>query len=310
MPPGDPSALALALGRALDDAELRARIGAAGRARVLERFTWRKHRRGHGRALPRAARRAERSAGALMLTVDFERLDLRDREHRCSTSAAVADVTRSRRCAAARSSSPLDADAAELKDAAAVTLAGCSTPASCRTAPAGGVVNGDALALPFPDGRFDRIIAAEVLEHIRPTTSARSRELVRVLRPGGRHGGHGADPVARTDLLGARPPATTTRPAGTSASTGSPSSRRSSSGAGLVLRGSHHAHALHSPYWWLKCAVGVEQRRRRGRSASYHDFLVWDLTEPPPVGPSPRPGAQPRPGQEPRHLRSGEGVTE
>jgi hypothetical protein len=20
--------------------------------------------------------------------------------------------------------------------------------------------------------------------------------------------------------------------------------------------GSHHAHALHSPYWWLKCAVG------------------------------------------------------
>ena len=27
--------------------------------------------------------------------------------------------------------------------------------------------------------------------------------------------------------------------------------------AGLRLAGSHHAHALHSPYWWLKCAVGV-----------------------------------------------------
>jgi glycosyltransferase involved in cell wall biosynthesis len=41
VPPGDTSALAVALGRALDDTELRARIGAAGRARVLERFTWR-----------------------------------------------------------------------------------------------------------------------------------------------------------------------------------------------------------------------------------------------------------------------------
>jgi glycosyltransferase involved in cell wall biosynthesis len=41
VPPGDPSALAVALGRALDDAELRARLGEAGRKRVLERFTWR-----------------------------------------------------------------------------------------------------------------------------------------------------------------------------------------------------------------------------------------------------------------------------
>jgi glycosyltransferase involved in cell wall biosynthesis len=41
VPPGDASALAVALVRALDDPELRARVGAAGRARVLERFTWR-----------------------------------------------------------------------------------------------------------------------------------------------------------------------------------------------------------------------------------------------------------------------------
>jgi glycosyltransferase involved in cell wall biosynthesis len=40
--PRDPSALAAALVRALDDAALRDRIGAAGRARVLERFTWRR----------------------------------------------------------------------------------------------------------------------------------------------------------------------------------------------------------------------------------------------------------------------------
>ncbi len=41
VPPGDSEALATAIGRALDDSELRARIGAAGRKRVIDRWTWR-----------------------------------------------------------------------------------------------------------------------------------------------------------------------------------------------------------------------------------------------------------------------------
>ncbi|MFF4450959.1 glycosyltransferase family 4 protein [Streptomyces sp. NPDC001502] len=40
VPPGDAGALAAALGRMLGDPELRARLGAAGRERVLTRFTW------------------------------------------------------------------------------------------------------------------------------------------------------------------------------------------------------------------------------------------------------------------------------
>ncbi|MER5933296.1 glycosyltransferase family 4 protein [Streptomyces sp. NPDC002054] len=40
VPPGDADALAAALGRLLGDGELRARLGAAGRDRVLSRFTW------------------------------------------------------------------------------------------------------------------------------------------------------------------------------------------------------------------------------------------------------------------------------
>jgi glycosyltransferase involved in cell wall biosynthesis len=41
VPPGDPEALAMAIGRILDDEQLAAALGAAGRVRVLERFTWR-----------------------------------------------------------------------------------------------------------------------------------------------------------------------------------------------------------------------------------------------------------------------------
>lgn len=40
-PPGDSDALAAAIRRGMDDAELRARIGAAGRTRVVERWSWR-----------------------------------------------------------------------------------------------------------------------------------------------------------------------------------------------------------------------------------------------------------------------------
>ena len=42
VPPADPSALAAALARTLDDGAGRERIGAAGRARVQARFTWRR----------------------------------------------------------------------------------------------------------------------------------------------------------------------------------------------------------------------------------------------------------------------------
>ena len=41
VPPGDPEALAAAVGRLLDDPGLAARLGAAGRQRVVEHFTWR-----------------------------------------------------------------------------------------------------------------------------------------------------------------------------------------------------------------------------------------------------------------------------
>jgi hypothetical protein len=42
--------------------------------------------------------------------------------------------------------------------------------------------------------------------------------------------------------------------------------------AGFYLRGSHHAHAFHSPYWWLKCAYGLDNPDA-APVKRYHDFL-------------------------------------
>jgi SAM-dependent methyltransferase len=44
---------------------------------------------------------------------------------------------------------------------------------------------GDALSLPFPGESFDRVVAAEVLEHL-PDPGATLREVRRVLKPGGK----------------------------------------------------------------------------------------------------------------------------
>jgi glycosyltransferase involved in cell wall biosynthesis len=46
VPPQDPSALATAIVRALDDPVLRDRLGEGGRRRVLDRFTWRRTAQG------------------------------------------------------------------------------------------------------------------------------------------------------------------------------------------------------------------------------------------------------------------------
>ena len=139
-------------------------------------------------------------------------------------------------------------------------------------------VQGDALALPFADGTFDRVIASEVLEHI-PDDIAAMRELARVLA-GRRDGGDGAALRARGHQLGAlgRVPRHARRPRAhlPALDAGAPARARPASSR----PGYHHAHGLHSPYWWLRCLVGPSNDSHPA-VAAYHKVLVWDIVKAP-----------------------------
>jgi SAM-dependent methyltransferase len=210
-----------------------------------------------------------------MLTVDFERLDLGDRHSLldlgCGAGRHAFGAMRLGATVVA-----LDADDAELKDVKAVS--GAMLDAGELPRGEGGVVNGDALALPFPDGEFDRVIAAEVLEHI-PDDERALHELMRVLRAGGRMAVTVPTrwPERVCWALDRRYHDT---PGGHVRIYRQHELETKLERAGLVLRGSHHAHALHAPYWMLRCALGVDNADA-WPVRKYHDFLVWELTNRP-----------------------------
>ncbi len=215
-----------------------------------------------------------------MLTVDYDRLGLRPGELVLDMGAgagrhAFETYRRGARIVA------LDYSAPELKDVKSMF----SALDEAGEAPAGGMavtVNGDARTLPFPDETFDRIITSEVLEHIDEDEPAID-ELVRVLKPGGTlavtvptwfpekvcwalteeyhapfvEGGH-VRIYTEAELRGKL------------------------EAAGLRHQGVDHAHALHSPYWWLKCAVGPTDDEHPLVRA-YHRLLVWEMVENPPI---------------------------
>jgi ubiquinone/menaquinone biosynthesis C-methylase UbiE len=213
-----------------------------------------------------------------MLTVDFQRLPIQPgtRLLDLGCGAGRHAFEASRRGAEVVA---LDADHGELQQVSAIAAAMAEAgeiqaPASITSAA------GDATRMPFPSGSFDVVIAAEVLEHI-PADQSAINEIARVLRPGGivavtvpawlpericwalsddYHnvpGGH-VRIFTRAEL--------------------ETKLRR----AGLFVGGHHRAHALHSPYWWLKCAVGVRNDDHPLASA-YHKLLVWDIMRKPAV---------------------------
>ncbi len=142
--------------------------------------------------------------------------------------------------------------------------------------------NGDATRLPFADASFDRIIASEVAEHIEDDEGALA-ELFRVLRPGG----------VLAVTIPARLPEricwalsddyhAPNQPGGHVRIYGPGELRAKMAAAGLDPVDEHRVHALHSPYWWLRCAVGPNRPVEDSRLVSlYHRLLTWDIVKAP-----------------------------
>ena len=139
-------------------------------------------------------------------------------------------------------------------------------------------VQGDALSLPFDDGAFDRIIAAEVLEHI-PDDAGAIAELARVLAPGGRIAV--TVPSAFPERINwALDREYHDFPGGHIRIYRRSELEQRLTAAGLVVQGGHRAHALHAPYWWIRCAGGVNNADRVV-ARRYHDVLVWQIMKNP-----------------------------
>ncbi len=143
-----------------------------------------------------------------------------------------------------------------------------------------GVLRGDATKLPFADDTFDRIVTSEVLEHIQDDVAAIS-ELTRVLKPGGTLGVTVPTwwPEKINWMLSDEyhAPKSVGGHVRIYSATELKAKLRS---AGLDVVGSHHAHALHSPYWWLKCAVGPGDNDH-ALVTKYRKFLEWDIIKGP-----------------------------
>ena len=139
-------------------------------------------------------------------------------------------------------------------------------------------VQGDALALPFADETFDRVICSEVLEHISDDLGAMA-ELARVLRRGGtmaitvpRRGPERINWALSDDYHNV--------PGGHIRIYSRQVLEERLTSVGLRVTGHHHAHGLHSPYWWLKCLVGTTNDTN-WIVRQYHRLLVWDIMKHP-----------------------------
>ena len=137
-------------------------------------------------------------------------------------------------------------------------------------------LRGDATRLPFADNTFDCVVTSEVLEHIQADTAAIA-ELFRVLKPGGVLGATVPTwwPEKINWMLSDEyhAPKSVGGHVRIYSATELKAKLRS---AGFQIEGQHHAHALHSPYWWLRCAVGPKNENHRA-VAAYRRLLEWDI---------------------------------
>jgi SAM-dependent methyltransferase len=213
-----------------------------------------------------------------MLTVDYDLLGLEPGDRLLDIGAGRGrHVFEAYRRGATAVACDLDrAVLAECRDTlGAMRVAGEALPGAGAA-----VVAGSVLALPFEDGCFDRVVASEVLEHVTSDLGALA-ELHRVLRPGGTLAVTVPAWLAETVCwrLSADYPAPAS-PGGHVRIYSGTVLRARLRQSGYVPGASHHAHALHTPYWWLRCAIGLD-REDNPAVRAYHRLLVWDITRRP-----------------------------
>lgn len=213
-----------------------------------------------------------------MLTMRFEHLGLRP-------GAAVLDVgcgggrhIRQTRLMPGVHAIALDVGADEVKETTRMLNELDQIPVEYGgTVPGAGkwmTMRGSVYSLPFQDERFDCVIISEVLEHLANDQDA-LREVTRVLKPGGVLAAsvprEGPEAVCWALSRSYR-----SKPGGHIRIYRRRKLERMLRDAGYQVFASHYAHALHSPYWWLKCAVGVDNDAS-WPVRQYHRFLVWDM---------------------------------
>ena len=136
----------------------------------------------------------------------------------------------------------------------------------------------NALSLPFASNSFDAVICSEVLEHI-PDYQSVLAEITRVLKPKGVF----ATSVPRAwpeRICWALSRAYHEVEGGHIRIFNARALRKNIQQQGFTYYCGHWAHALHVPYWWLKCLFWNKQETSKS-IAAYHKMLVWDLMKKP-----------------------------
>lgn len=215
-----------------------------------------------------------------MLTVDFDRLGLRPGERLldigCGAGRHAAEGARRGAQVFA-----VDLDGSEVKATAGLLVA-MAERGEVGKQTLGGALVGDVTRLPFEDGAFDRIIASEVLEHV-PDDRAALDELRRILAPGGRLAVTVPTwlPEQVCWAINADYHAPTVKGGHVRIYSKAELTKRARR-AELGLVDSHNVHALHSPYWWIRCAVGPARPIEDNvLTRQYHKLLVWELMKRP-----------------------------
>jgi len=136
------------------------------------------------------------------------------------------------------------------------------------------LLSGDITHLPFSDEFFDVVICSEVLEHIHNEKNA-MKEIIRVLKKN-KYLIVSVPEYFPEKICWMLSKEYRNTPGGHIRIYKKKQIIKRLESLGVKMWDKHHAHALHSFYWWLKCFVGPGDDDNFWVRC-YHNFLVWDM---------------------------------